>query len=54
MKFTIWQDKAGAWRWTLHARNRRVIADSAESYKRRAAALAMLKKINPAIPVEVL
>lgn len=54
MKFTVWKDAAGEWRWTLYARNRKVIADSAESYKRRAAAMAMIKKINPTLPVEVL
>ena len=52
MKFIIWKDSAGQWRWTLRARNGRIIADGSESYKRRAAAMAMIKKINPALPVE--
>ena len=52
MKFTIWKDAKGEWRWTLKARNGRVIADGSESYKRRAAAMAMIKKINAALPVE--
>jgi uncharacterized protein YegP (UPF0339 family) len=51
MKFTIWQDKAGGWRWTLHARNGKVIADSAEGYVSRRSAVAMCKRINFVFPI---
>jgi uncharacterized protein YegP (UPF0339 family) len=33
MHFTIYQDIAGGWRWTLYAENNRKIADSGESYE---------------------
>lgn len=49
MKFLLWQDHKGEWRWTLRARNGRIIADSAESYKSRRHAVAMCEKINPEI-----
>lgn len=51
MKFTIWQDKAGAWRWTLHARNGLIIADSAQGYAARRSAVAMCKRINMTFPI---
>jgi uncharacterized protein YegP (UPF0339 family) len=46
MKFTIWQDKAGAWRWTLRARNGLIIADSAQGYASRRSVVAMCRRIN--------
>lgn len=52
MKFIIWQDAKGEWRWTLRARNGRIVADSAEGYTSRRAAVAMLKRINPALPIK--
>ena len=52
MKFTIWTDTRGEWRWTLRARNGRIVADSAEGYKSRRHAREMCKRINPAFPVE--
>jgi len=38
MHFTIYQDLAGGWRWTLYAENNRKIADSGESYVHKAGA----------------
>lgn len=35
MKFHIYKDSAGGWRWRLVADNNRIVADSAESYTRR-------------------
>lgn len=32
MKFYIYKDTAGLWRWRLVAANNRIIADSGESY----------------------
>jgi uncharacterized protein YegP (UPF0339 family) len=52
MKFTLWRDKAGEWRWTLRAKNGRIIADSAEGYCAKRSAIAMCKKINSLIPRE--
>ena len=54
MKFIIWQDARGEWRWTLrNLRNNKIVADSAEGYKRRASAMRMAKRINPAFAVVV-
>lgn len=38
MHFTIYKDKADAWRWTLYADNNRKIADSGEGYVHKAGA----------------
>lgn len=35
MKFKIYKDKKGEFRWSLIASNGKKIADSAESYKRK-------------------
>lgn len=36
MKFLIFKDKSGEWRWRLKAENGRIIADSGDGYKKRA------------------
>ncbi len=38
MKFIIYKDGKGEWRWRLKARNGRIVADSGEGYKRKAGA----------------
>ena len=35
LTFEVYQDKKKQWRWRLRAGNRRIIADSAESYSRK-------------------
>jgi uncharacterized protein YegP (UPF0339 family) len=35
----VYRDASGEWRWRLKARNGRIVADSAEGYKRRGKAL---------------
>ncbi|MCJ2142557.1 YegP family protein [Methylobacterium sp. E-066] len=35
MRFELYRDAKGEWRWRLRARNGEVIADSAEGYLRR-------------------
>ena len=45
MKFTIYKDKKGEYRWTLRARNSKKIADCAEGYKTLAHCKKMVKKI---------
>ncbi len=35
MKFRIYRDKHKEFRWTLYAKNGRIIADSSEGYKRK-------------------
>ncbi len=37
MRFHVYQDKAGQWRWRLWAANNRIVADSGEGYASRAA-----------------
>ena len=39
----VYQDKSGSWRWRLHARNNRIIADSAEGYVERRGAVRAAK-----------
>ena len=51
MKFTVWQDKVGTWRWTLRARNGLIIADSAQGYAARRSAVAMCRRINADIQI---
>lgn len=44
--FTVYKDIRGEWRWILRARNHRVVADSAEGYKRKASALKQIERIK--------
>lgn len=46
MTFEIYRDNNGEWRWRLVARNRRIIADSGEGYKRKGKAVSMVRKIT--------
>ena len=41
--FEIFKNKKGQYRWRLHATNYKIIADSAESYKRNSACLRGIK-----------
>ncbi len=45
MKFYIYKDRAGEWRWRLKARNGRIVADSGEGYKTRAGARAAVDRV---------
>jgi len=46
MKFIIYKDRKGEYRWTLEARNGKKIADSAEGYKRKTQVVKMVNKIT--------
>ena len=35
MKFKVYKDRSRQWRWKLISRNGRIIADSAEAYRRK-------------------
>ena len=35
MRFELYRDSAGGWRWRLRSQNGNVVADSAEGYVRR-------------------
>ena len=52
VKFVLWKDAKGEWRWTLRAKNGKIVADSAEGYKSRRHAVTMCRKINAEIPRE--
>lgn len=53
-KIKIYKDKSGEWRWTLVAKNGRILADSGEGYKRKlnclAGALATLDTLAALFP----
>lgn len=51
MKFIIYKDRKGEYRWTLEARNGKKIADSAEGYKRKAQVVKMVSKITVMVGV---
>lgn len=36
MRFVIYKDAGGYWRWTLYSEDNRIVADSGECYYRRA------------------
>lgn len=46
MKIKIYKDKSGQWRWRLLARNGKIIADSAEAYRRKAGAMRAVHKLQ--------
>lgn len=48
MKLCLYRDEKNEWRWHLRALNGKIVADSAESYKRRGAMINTLHKIFPA------
>jgi uncharacterized protein len=52
MKFVVYKDRKGEWRWRLIAANARKVADSGEGYKRasgaRRAALRIFDAFNSA------
>lgn len=49
MKFKIYRDKLGAFRWSLLAANDRIFADSDESYVRREDVLRAVASLQTAI-----
>lgn len=54
MYFSLYQDVAKQWRWTLYAVNHRKIADSGEGYWNKTDAIAginLVKSTNSATPV---
>lgn len=48
MKFQIYQDKAGEWRWRLLASNGNIVADSGEGYTTKVACLDTIDRIKTA------
>ena len=56
MRFEVYRDKAGEYRWRLLSSNRQVVADSGEGYTRREDAHraigSLLKGINDVVIVD--
>lgn len=48
MKFHIYRDRKGEYRWRLRARNGRIIATSGEGYKRKRDCMRMVECLGPA------
>lgn len=49
MKFNIYKDAKGLWRWQLLARNGRILADSGEGYARKAHVSSIVGKVITSI-----
>ena len=48
MKFQVYTDKAGEWRWRLVANNSNIIATSGEGYKQKGSCLAAIDSVKAA------
>ncbi len=46
MRFEVYKDGKGEWRWRLLARNGRLVADCGEGYARRAQALKAVGRVQ--------
>jgi uncharacterized protein YegP (UPF0339 family) len=46
MKFEVYQDKKGEWRWRLKHANGNILATSSESYKAKADALKCVDNVK--------
>lgn len=55
MRYKVYQDTAGFWRWRLRAANNRIIADSGESYYNKSDCLSAvgLVKGSAGAPIDV-
>ena len=47
LKVEFYKDRKGEWRWRAKARNGKILADSAEGYKRRAMCLKAWFLVRP-------
>jgi len=45
MRFELYRDKKGEWRWRLRARNGRIIADSGQGYRHKGDCRRMAAKV---------
>ncbi len=48
-RFVVYQDRKKEWRWRLVASNGKIVADSAEGYKKKAHAVKMINRIRLAL-----
>lgn len=51
MRFEVYKDEAGEWRWRLKATNGETVANSGEGYKNRIDALAAVSLIQREAPL---
>lgn len=54
MKFQIYKDSRGEWRWRIRAANGKIVADSGEGYKNQQDCIDMIRKIVKIEDVEFL
>jgi len=52
-KLEIYRDAKREWRWRLRASNGRIVADSGEGYRRRAAAYEAVKRVRSILAGDV-
>ncbi|HEV57109.1 MAG TPA: DUF1508 domain-containing protein [Phycisphaerales bacterium] len=52
-KIELYRDARREWRWRLRAPNGRIVADSGEGYRRRAAALRAIERVRRMFAGEV-
>ena len=53
MHFSVYQDRAGEWRWTLYAANNRKIANSGEGCKNKSDCESAIKLVKSAAEAQV-
>lgn len=53
MKFEVYKDKKHEWRWRLRANNRKIIADSGESYVNKKDCLDGIELVKGSAAAEV-
>jgi len=52
-KLEIYRDAKRGWRWRLRASNGRIVADSGEGYRRRAAVYEAVKRVRSILAGEL-
>jgi len=52
-KLEIYRDAKREWRWRLRAANGRIVADSGEGYRRRAAVCEAVKRVRSILAGEL-
>ncbi len=53
LRFSVYKDTKGEWRWRLQAANNRIIADSGEGYKNKADCLHGISLIRDKAPISI-
>ena len=53
MKFTLYKDKAGEWRWRLKHGNGNILATASEGYSSKASAMKCIENVQASASAEV-